>query len=96
MRDVLDADERPRVEFDDTWTLVIMRISIENKDNGVAFYTIPLGVSVTDNFTLALCNKDNEIFPFKQASLFKEKYHQMTDVYNFILRLFLRSGGTYL
>ncbi|MFA6402860.1 MAG: magnesium transporter CorA family protein [Salinivirgaceae bacterium] len=96
VQDVLDADERPRVEFDDFWTLVIMRIPVESSNNGVPYFTVPLGIFVAEDFTLTICNQDNEILPFKQATPFREHYQQITDVFNFILRLFLRSGGIYL
>lgn len=44
INDILDMDERPRIEFEDDWTLVILRIPIEVKDNGLPFATIPLGI----------------------------------------------------
>ncbi len=96
INDILDADERPRVEFDDTWSLVIMRIPIANEHNGVPFQTIPLGVFISDDFTLTLCLRDNEILPMEEHSPFRGQYHQITDNINFILRLFLRSGNIYL
>ncbi len=42
--DILDADERPRLEYDDEWWLVIMRIPIPSVTDGIPFYTVPLGV----------------------------------------------------
>lgn len=96
INDILDADERPRVEFDDTWTLVIMRIPIESNNNSVPFQTIPLGIFITKNFTLSLCLQDNEVLPIDKPSPFREQYMQITDSLNFILRLFLRSGNIYL
>ena len=33
--DILDQDERPRIEFEDDWTLIIMRIPVESTNNGV-------------------------------------------------------------
>jgi magnesium transporter len=96
INDILDADERPRLEFDDEWSLVIMRIPIANKNNGVPFQTIPLGVFIGSNFTLTLCLRNNEILPMEEHSPFRKQYHQITDNINFILRLFLRSGNTYL
>jgi magnesium transporter len=94
--DILDQDERPRLESDDGWTLIIMRIPIEVMNNGVPFSTIPLGIFITDNFTLTLCLQDNDVLPFDQPSPFRENYTQITDSVNFILRLFLRSGNLYL
>ena len=94
--DILDADERPRVEFDDDWSLIIMRIPIESKNNGVPYQTVPLGIFISSSFVLTLCLRNNEILPMEQASPFRDHYKQITDNYNFILRLFLRSGNTYL
>jgi magnesium transporter len=96
INDILDADERPRVEFEDVWSLVIMRIPVESINNGVPFLTVPLGIFLTENFTLTLCLQDNEILPIEKPSPFREHYRQITDNINFILRLFLRSGNIYL
>lgn len=41
LNDILDQDERPRVEFDDDWALIILQIPVEAKNNGVPFHTIP-------------------------------------------------------
>lgn len=96
IQDILDSDERPRVEFDDNWSLVIMRVPVKIINNGIPFVTVPLGVYVSDDFTLTLCLQDNEILPVEQSPLLREQYRQNIDVYNFILRLFLRSGNIYL
>jgi len=93
--DILDQDERPRIEFDDMWTLIILRIPVVMKNNGVPFHTIPLGIFIADNFTLTLCLQDNEVLPIGQSSPFRDQYQQITDSINFILRLFLRSGNLY-
>ncbi|MDK2979427.1 MAG: magnesium transporter [Bacteroidales bacterium] len=96
INDILDQDERPRIEFDDDWTLIILRIPVEVKNNGVPFHTIPLGIFMNRNFTLTLCLRDNEVLPIGQPSPFKDQYKEITDNINFILRLFLRSGNLYL
>ena len=96
INDILDHDERPRIEFEDNWTLIILRIPVEVKNNGVPFYTIPLGIFIADNFTLTLCLQDNPVLPIGQPSPFRDQYKEITDSINFILRLFLRSGNLYL
>jgi magnesium transporter len=96
VNDILDVDERPRIEFEDEWTLIILRIPVEVTNNGVPFHTIPLGIFITENFTLTLCVQDNEVLPIGQPSPLREQYRQITDSFNFILRLFLRSGSIYL
>lgn len=96
INDILDQDERPRIEYEDNWTLIILRIPVEIKNNGVPFYTIPLGIFITDSFTLTLCLQENQVLPIEQPSPFRDQYWQITDNINFILRLFLRSGNLYL
>ncbi|NCB08647.1 MAG: magnesium transporter CorA family protein, partial [Bacteroidia bacterium] len=96
VQDILDADERPRVEFDDEWQLVILRVPVTSPDNGVPFYTVPLGVFTAPDFTVTLCSQPNEVLPFEEPSLYRESRQQITDVLNFILKLFLRSANTYL
>lgn len=96
INDILDQDERPRIEFDDDWTLIILRIPVEVRNNGVPFHTIPLGIIITRSFTLTLCLQDNEVLPIIQPSPFRDQYKEITDSINFILRLFLRSGNLYL
>ncbi len=96
LNDILDQDERPRIEFEDNWTLIIMRIPVVVKNSGVPFHTIPLGIFITKHFTLTLCLQDNEVLPIGQPSPFRDQYRQITDSINFILRLFLHSGNLYL
>jgi len=94
--DILDVDERPRIEIDDDWTLVIMRIPVESKNEGVPFNTLPLGIFIANDFTLTLCLQENEVLPLKKPSPFRDHYKEIADSLNFILRLFLRSGNLYL
>lgn len=96
IQDILDVDERPRVEFDDDWTLIIFRIPISSPGNGVPFFTVPLGIFMTDQITVTLCSFENEVLLFDQPSLYREKGQNLNDVLNFILKLFLRSATTYL
>ncbi len=94
--DILDIDERSRLEIEDDWTLVILRIPIEVSTNGVPYTTIPLGIFIKENFTVTICLQENEILPVGQPSPLREQYRDITDTINFILRLFLRSGNVYL
>jgi len=51
---------------------------------------------MTEHITVTLCSFENEVLLFDQPSLYRENRQQVTDVLNFILKLFLRSGNTYL
>lgn len=96
INDILDIDERSRVEFEDNWTLVILRIPVESANNGVPFQTIPLGIFMLEDYTITICIQENEVLPITQPVQVREQYRRITDPVNFILRLFLRSGNLYL
>lgn len=96
IRDILDADERPRYEVDDDWSLIIFRVPVETTNNGVPYATLPLGIIRINQVTVTLCARQNEVLPFDQPALFRGQNHLVHDELNFILKLFLRSGSTYL
>lgn len=96
IEDILDQNERPRIEFDDDWDLIILGIPIELKENGTPFKTAPLGIFATNNLTLTLCLPENEISQTRQTRPRRDHYSRITDDINFILRLFLRSANLYL
>jgi len=94
--DILDPDERPRLEIDDDFQLVILRVPIANMNHGLPFQTIPLGIFITEKQTVTICGSPNEVLPTEQPSLYREQYTQINDVLNFVLKLFLRSAKIYL
>jgi magnesium transporter len=94
--DILDADERPRIEVEESWTFIIMRVPVEVLNNGLPFNTIPLGIFITNQFTLTICLQENEVLPEVPALSVKEQNWQIADSINFVLRLFIRSGNLYL
>ncbi len=97
LNDILDPDERSRLEFDDDWQLVILRIPVLNgNSNGLPFHTIPLGIFIRENTTITICGAQNEVLPGEQPSLYRESYQQTTDILYFVFKLFLRSAKLYL
>jgi magnesium transporter len=96
IKDILDADERPRFEYDEEYSLVLLRIPVETADNGVPYHTLPLGVFMTENFIITICSSPNEVLPIDHPSLYKENNGNSSDTLNFIFRLFLRSAIVYL
>lgn len=96
IQDILDIDERPRFETDDDWQLVILRIPIPSPNNGVPYFTAPLGIYMTEHFTITLCAVHNEVLPIEQPSIYKEQRQQISDVINFIFKVFERTSIIYL
>jgi magnesium transporter len=71
-------------------------VPVETPDNGVPYSTLPLGIIRINQVTITLCARLNEVLPFVQPALFRGQNHLIHDELNFILKLFLRSGSTYL
>ena len=96
IQDILDVDERPRYEFDEDWSLIILRIPVESPSNGVPYYTLPLGIFMIDNITITICSTKNEVLTLDKPALYRGQTQPVHDELNFIIKLFLRSGSTYL
>jgi magnesium transporter len=90
IQDILDADEMPRLEFEDEYSLVIMRIPVESKQDGIPYYTVPLGIFMVGDIVITLCSQDSDILKNPKITA------PVLDNYSYILSLFFRSGVTYL
>ena len=53
--DIEDVDERPRIEFEDGWFLIILRLPIKNDDPQLPFSTVPLGVVFNETHFISIC-----------------------------------------
>jgi magnesium transporter len=95
IKDVLDIDERPRIELDEPNTYIILRVPLSNPNNGVPYVTVPLGVALTPVGTITICSQRNEVISqlFKMAAT--QKFHLGQGMDN-VLRLFFISASWYL
>ena len=94
LQDVLDPDERSRVETGDNYRIIILRIPVESPMEAVPFCTIPVGVILVESHIITVCLRDNDIF----VDLCRGGGGLVDprDEIGFVLRLMLRSTITYL
>jgi len=59
--DIEDIDERPRIEIENGWTLIILRIPFKSNDAKLPFNTAPLGLMFKDDTFVSLCFHETEI-----------------------------------
>lgn len=59
--DIEDIDERPRIEFEDGWCLIIMRMPLKHDDARLPYTTAPLGVVFKDNIFVSICFEQNDM-----------------------------------
>ncbi len=88
--DIEDIDERPRIEIEDGWILIIMRIPIK-QDESTPFATVPLGIVMRGDVIASICFYNNDVIP--DFILYTQRKSIFIDNnYNFLLRLFLSSS----
>ena len=93
--DIEDIDERPRIEIEDGWTLIIMRVPIKSNDIKLPFQTIPLGLVFKEDICVTISFYKTEIIA-DFVSYSKRKNIEIQDNYDLILRLLLSSSVWYL
>ncbi|WP_163407699.1 magnesium transporter CorA family protein [Flavobacterium ajazii] len=93
--DIEDIDERPRIEIEDGWTLIIMRVPIKSDDVKLPFQTIPLGVIFREDICVTITFYKTEIIA--DFVLYSQRKNiGIKDNPDLVLRLLLSSSVWYL
>ncbi|HPD65499.1 MAG TPA: magnesium transporter CorA family protein [Bacteroidia bacterium] len=93
--DILDIDERSRLEIEDKWLFIIIRIPVHVVNDGVPYITVPLGILISDETIITICQYDNDVIPLfiRQERLRKIDFENNM---SFVLQIFLIAANTYL
>lgn len=94
IEDILDIDERSRTEINGRWLLIVLRIPVYLPKSDISFYTVPLGVLISKNTVITLCDYENEIINDIIES--KVKGIDIENMHSFVLYLFQLSASYYL
>jgi magnesium transporter len=90
----LDLDETPRIERDEEYTFILLRIPHRQPENDVPYITIPLGILIRGNMIVTICLHDKDMFQV----LAEGKYRMLKTGkrYRFALYIFLETATRYL
>ncbi|HUF00294.1 MAG TPA: magnesium transporter CorA family protein [Anaerolineales bacterium] len=90
----LDLDEMPRMERDEEYTFILIRIPHSQLNSDIPYITIPLGILIKSNFIVTICRYDKEMFNV----LANGKYRLLKTGkrYRFALYIFLETATRYL
>lgn len=92
--DIEDVDERPRIELEDGWTFIIIRIP-HKIENNVPFSTVPLGIMFKGDVFITICFFSTEmIADFIHYT--KRKNIDKSNNFDFVLRLLLSASVWFL
>ena len=65
IRSALDEEETSRIESDDGQTLIVLDYpvaeKVQDKDDTISYYTMPMGIIITDSHVVTVCLKENII-----------------------------------
>jgi magnesium transporter len=93
--DIEDIDERPRIELEDGWSLIIMRIPVKSNDVKLPFHTIPVGIVFKGEVCVTLSFYKTEMLT-DFVSYTQKKRIDIKDNFDLVLRLLLSSSVWYL
>ena len=90
----LDLDEMPRMERDEDYTFILIRIPHSQPGSDIPYITIPLGILIKSNVIVTICRYDKELFKI----LANGKYRLLKTAkrYRFALYIFLETATRYL
>ncbi|MCI7646111.1 MAG: magnesium transporter CorA family protein [Bacteroidales bacterium] len=94
--DIRDKDERSRYDYDEGWSLIILRIPyVKEVRSRTPHTTIPLGIILNRNICITVCNYEtNMMIDF--VSYQQKRNLGFTDSVDLTFRLFLSSAVWYL
>ncbi|OYX83476.1 MAG: magnesium transporter CorA [Flavobacteriales bacterium 32-34-25] len=93
--DIEDIDERPRIEIENGWTLIILRIPVKSNDIKLPFQTIPVGIVFKGEICVTVSFQQTEMLTDFVAYT-KRKRINIKDNFDLVLKLLLSSSVWYL
>jgi len=93
--DIEDIDERPRIEIENGWTLIILRIPVKSNDIKLPFQTIPVGIVFKGEICVTVSFQQTEMLT-DFVTYTKRKRINIKDNFDLVLKLLLSSSVWYL
>ena len=90
----LDQDEMARMERDEDYTFILLRIPIYKPDSDIPYNTVPLGIMILGNKIITVCRYDSDVF--KALTNGKHRFMKTGKRYRLTLYIFLETAVRYL
>ena len=95
LKAALDEEERSRIEAEDEYQMVIADIPvIEEDEDTVSYFTIPMSVIITDNYVVTVCLRETPILTAFMHGRVKNFYTRMKT--RFIFQILYRNASLFL
>lgn len=89
--DIEDIDERPRMETENGWHLIIIRIPYKSNDVRLPYTTVPLGLVFKDDVFISVSFTETELI-YDFVVFTQRKSIEPKDNFDLVLRLLLSSS----
>ena len=93
--DVADVEERPRLEYEEGWLMILIRIPYQEEASSLPFATIPMGIFMRGDVFITICHMHTDMVEDFVQYTVKKDVKERTD-FNLLLSLFLSSSIWYL
>ncbi|MGV8947428.1 MAG: magnesium transporter CorA family protein [Lutibacter sp.] len=93
--DIEDVDERPRIEIEDGWIFILIRIPFKDQNLNTPFTTGPVGIIFKDDVFVTICFYKTDLIP-DFIAFSKRKNIIKLNNFNFILQMLLSSSVWFL
>jgi len=90
----LDQDEMARMERDEDYTFILLRIPMYQPESDVPYSTVPLGIMILGNKIITVCRYESDIF--KVLANGKYRLLKTGKRYRLALYIFLETSSRYL
>lgn len=90
----LDIDEMARMERDEEYTFILLRIPIHQPESDIPYTAVPLGIMILGNKMITVCRYDSDIF--KSLTNGKHRRLKTGKRYRLTLYIFLETAIRYL
>lgn len=95
LNDIEDLDERPRIEIENGWFLILLRVPYKTNDTSLPFTSVPLGLIFKEDVFVSVCFHQTEMIPdFIQYT--NKKNILIQNYFELVHRLLLSSSVWYL
>ncbi len=92
--DILDEDELSRLDWEDDYVIVIVRLPIFKAENDISYFTTPLGIILYPDKVITICWTDCEVLHDMAAN--RVKNLSLLDLPSFVVKTLARADLIFL
>lgn len=93
--DIEDVDERPRIELENGWFLIVLRVPFKSVEDSLPFSTVPLGLIFKEDIFVSICFYQTEMIP-DFINYINRKRLTVLNNFDLVLKLLLSSSVWFL